>query len=235
MVGSRAWVTLESGRYVVRIAGRVLWVALVLLIPAFDAFPASDDFSGKVVGVHDGDTITVLWDRTPVKIRLKGIDCPETGQDFGSRAKSVTSELAFGKVVTVHPTRKDRYGRTVADVILPDGRILNRELVRRGVAWWYRRYAPHDTSLARLEAEARAARVGLWSQPDPTPPWDWRRDRRTTLSPELAGMVIGNEWSRIYHKPGCPIGAAVSARNRVVFRTEADAKREGFLPGRDCH
>jgi endonuclease YncB( thermonuclease family) len=67
------------------------------------------------------------------------MDCPETGQDFGSRAKNVTSELAFGKVVTVHPSRKDRYGRTVADVILPDGSILNHELVRRGAAWWYRK------------------------------------------------------------------------------------------------
>jgi endonuclease YncB( thermonuclease family) len=66
------------------------------------------------------------------------------GQDFGSRARIVTSELAFGKVVTVYPRRKDQYRRTVADVILPDGRILNHELVRLGMAWWYRRYAPND-------------------------------------------------------------------------------------------
>jgi endonuclease YncB( thermonuclease family) len=210
-------------------------VALVLLIPAREVASATDEFSGKVVAVHDGDTITVLNDRTPVKIRLKGIDCPKTGQDFGSRAKSVTSELAFGKVVTVHPSRKDRYGRIVADVILPDGRILNHELVRRGVAWWYRRYAPHDTSLARLETEARAARIGVWSQRDPTPPWDWRRSSKATLAPELAGKVIGNERSRIYHKPDCPNAAAVSPRNRVIFRSEAAAVREGFRPGRDCH
>jgi micrococcal nuclease len=70
----------------------------VLLIPARDALWAADDFSGKVVGVSDGDTISVLRDRTPVKIRLFGIDCPETGQDFGSRAKAIASELAFGKV-----------------------------------------------------------------------------------------------------------------------------------------
>jgi endonuclease YncB( thermonuclease family) len=216
-------------------AGRVLRVPLVLLISAFDAFPASDDFSGKVIGVSDGDTLTILRDRTPVKIRLRGIDCPETGQDFGSRAKSVTSELAFGKVVTVHPRRKDRYGRTVADVILPDGRILNHELVRRGVAWWYRKFAPHDLVLSKLEAEARAARIGLWSQPNPTSPWDWRRSRKATLPPELAGKVIGNQRSRIYHKPGCPNAAAVSPRNRVLFRTEADAEREGFRPGHDCH
>jgi endonuclease YncB( thermonuclease family) len=218
-----------------RIAGRSLWLTLVLVIPARDATAAADDFTAKVVGVSDGDTITVLRDRIPVKIRLRGIDCPETGQDFGSRAKSVTSELAFGKVVTVHPSLKDRYGRTVADVILPDGRNLNQELVRRGVAWWYRKYAPHDTSLARLEFEAKAARIGLWSQPNPTPPWDWRRSGKATLPPELAGKVIGNERSRIYHKTGCPNAAAVSPRNRIVFHSEADAEREGFRPGRDCH
>jgi endonuclease YncB( thermonuclease family) len=235
MVGSRAWVTLTSGRLPVCFIGRVLWMGLALLIPALDAVLAADDFSGKVVGISDGDTITVLRDRTPVKIRLRGIDCPETGQDYGSRAKSVTSELAFGKVVTVHPRRKDRYGRTVADVILPDGRVLNHELVRRGVAWWYRKYAPRDTTVARLEADAKAARIGLWSQPDPTPPWDWRRSRKPTLPPELAGMVIGNGRSRIYHRPGCPEGAEVSPRNRVIFPSEAEAEREGFRPGRDCH
>jgi endonuclease YncB( thermonuclease family) len=222
-------------RLLMRNVGQSLLLTLVLLIPAREAIPAAESFTGKVVGVHDGDTITVLKDRTPVKVRLYGIDCPETGQDFGSRAKLATSELAFGKVVTVHPRRKDRYGRTVADVVLPDGRILNRELVRRGLAWWYNEYAPTDASLARLEAQARAAKIGLWSERDPTPPWDWRRNRRQVLPPELAGKVIGNRRSGVYHKPGCPNGAAILPGNRVLFRSEADAEREGFRPGRDCH
>jgi micrococcal nuclease len=182
-----------------------------------------------------GCTITVLKDRTPIKVRLFGLDCPETGQDFGSRAKLATSELVFGKVVTVNSKQKDRYRRTVAEVVLPDGRILNHELVRRGFAWWYRRYAPSNTSLARLEAKARAAKIGLWSVPDPTPPWTWRRSGKATLPSELAGKVIGNRRSRIFHKPGCPNGAAVLPENRVIFRLEADAEREGFRPGRDCH
>jgi hypothetical protein len=140
----------------------------------------------------------------------------------------------FGEVVMVHASRKDHYGRTVTDVILHDGRIISHELARRGVAWWYRKYAPHDTSLARLEAEARAARIGQRSQPDPTLPWDWRRSRKATLPPGLAGIVIGNQRSRIYHKAGCPNAAAVSPRNRAVFRSEAEAEREGFRPGRNC-
>jgi hypothetical protein len=123
----------------------------------------------------------------------------------------------------------------VADVILPDGKILSHELVRRGMAWWYRRYAPNHPTLSRLEEEARAARIGLWSQPDPTPPWEWRRGGKADLPPEIAGKVIGNRRSRVYHKPGCPRGAEVSHGNRVLFNSETDAEREGFRPGRDCH
>ncbi len=130
--------------------GNTFWSSQFLLVSAGSAHSVNDDFSGKVVGVSDGDTITVLNHRAQVKIRLSGIDCPETGQDFGSRAKSVTSELAFGKVVRIHPRDTDRYHRTVADVILPDGRLLNHELVRRGLAWWYRKYAPNDASLSIL-------------------------------------------------------------------------------------
>jgi endonuclease YncB( thermonuclease family) len=84
---------------------------------------------------------------------------PEAGQDFGSPAKQAASALAFGKDVTVRPVDVDRYGRTAAVVVLPDGRVLNHELHKAGMAWWYRRYAPGDATLARLEAEARAARV----------------------------------------------------------------------------
>ena len=86
-------------------------------------------FEARVVGVTDGDTIIVLRDLATVKIRLNGIDCPERDQPFGSRAKLFTSETAFGRTVTVKPKSRDRYGRVVAEVVLPDGRVLNRELV----------------------------------------------------------------------------------------------------------
>ncbi len=131
-----------------------------LALIAFAVSSPTAEFSGKVVGISDGDTITVLWDRSPVKIRLHGIDCPEHDQDFGTRAKSFTSELAFGRVVTVRPVDTDRYRRTVANVVLPDGHLLNHEIVRAGYACWYRRYAPRDAALERLEREARH---GLWS------------------------------------------------------------------------
>lgn len=133
------------------------------------------EFTGKVVGVTDGDTITVLHDRLGEGIRLHGIDCPEKGQAFGQRAKQFTSELAFGKDITVKVYDVDKYGRTIGDVILPDGRNLNQELVRAGMCWWYRKYAPDDEILAQLEASAREAKSGLWVDPNPVPPWEWRR------------------------------------------------------------
>lgn len=159
-----------------------LFVALALAIP----LPAlAEEFTGKVVGVTDGDTIKVLRGKEQVKIRLEGIDCPESHQAFGTKAKDATSELAFGKTVTVRDNGKDRYGRTLAEIILPDGKSLNRELVRSGFAWWYKRYSK-DESLARLEAEARKAKLGLWAEETPTPPWEWRQTERTKRAAKKA-------------------------------------------------
>ncbi len=135
------------------------------------------DFTGRVVGVSDGDTITVLHNGKGERIRLHGIDCPEKRQAFGKRAKQFTSNLVFAKTVTVQVVDRDRYGRTVGVVLLPDGRSLNHELVRAGFAWMYRRYT-NDQSLSDLEEEARVAQRGLWVDAEPVPPWEWRRMRR---------------------------------------------------------
>ena len=110
---------------------------------------------------------------------LNGIDCPEWGQPFGRRAKQITSQLAFGKEVIVKVGGYDRYDRTLGEIILPDRKILNRELVKAGYSWWYRRYAPNDRVLEKLELEAREIRRGLWADPNPIPPWEWRRQNRT--------------------------------------------------------
>ena len=135
--------------------------------------------SYRVVRILDGDTIEVLMDRRPVRVRLQGVDCPERGQAFGTAARRFTSELCFGKQVSLRSYGSDRYGRILADVVLPDGRILNHELVRAGLAWWYREYAAGDTTLEALEQEARAARRGLWADSRPLPPWEYRRERRS--------------------------------------------------------
>jgi micrococcal nuclease len=133
------------------------------------------EFSGSVVSVLDGDTIEVLHNTHPDRIRLSGIDCPEKGQAYGQRAKHAASALAFGKDVTVQTHSHDKYKRTLADVLLPDGTNINHTLVKDGWCWWYRKYAPWDTVLEGLEKEARDGRKGLWADPQPVPPWEWRK------------------------------------------------------------
>ncbi len=142
-----------------------LYVIIAVLFVCTPAFAAS--FSGQVVGIIDGDTIEVLHNGKPERIRLHGIDCPERNQAYGTKAKQFASDLAFKQKVTVRVTDIDRYGRTVGVIILPDGKSLNRELVRAGFAWWYRKYAPDDKELEALEETARASQRGLWADPDP--------------------------------------------------------------------
>ncbi|MDD5306737.1 MAG: thermonuclease family protein [Deltaproteobacteria bacterium] len=136
--------------------------------------PAEREISGEVVAVLDGDTIDVLSRGKATRVRLAGIDCPEKSQRFGMQAKKLASSLCFGRSVRVRATAVDRYGRTVGFVTLPDGRSLNDEMLRAGLAWWYRDYSK-DERLGALEREARLARRGLWVDPDPMPPWVWRR------------------------------------------------------------
>ncbi len=150
--------------------------ALILVLFASSSSRASD-FFGPVVSVLDGDTIEVLHNQHPERIRLSGIDCPEKGQAFGKRAKQAASELVYGKEVTLQTHGKDRYGRTIADVLLLDGTNVNHTLVKDGWCWWYRKYAPGNTVLEGLENEAREARKGLWADPQPVPPWEWRKQR----------------------------------------------------------
>jgi endonuclease YncB( thermonuclease family) len=151
--------------------------------PGPDQRPFTEGFTAPVVGVSDGDTIRVLRG-TEVKVRLAEIDCPERRQPFGTRAQQRTSELAFGQVVRVVETgAPDRWGRLVAEVLLPDGRSLNRELVREGLAWHYERYSD-SPELGALEAAARRTRVGLWVEPGAIPPWEWRRQRARQVTPK---------------------------------------------------
>jgi len=109
------------------------------------------EFSSLVVSILDGDTIEVLRNTHPERVRLSSIDCPEKGQSFGQRAKQAASKLVFGKGVTLQTHGKDKYHRTIADVLLPDGSNVNHELVKDVWCWWYRKYAPLDTQLEGLE------------------------------------------------------------------------------------
>ena len=139
-------------------------------------------FTGQCVGVTDGDTITVLYGNTPVRIRLQGIDAPESKQAFGAQSKKGLSDMVFGKVVLVKSTGKDRYGRVLGWISA--GRAgggtvdVNRTMARAGLAWWYQQYTPKDSALKNAQAEAKKARRGLWRDAKPVAPWEFRRGAR---------------------------------------------------------
>ena len=146
---------------------------VVVLGTALVAHCAYADFSGKVVRVADGDTITILREHEQVKVRLVEIDAPERRQAFGNRSRQALARMVQGKQVEVREQGTDRYGRTLGRVYQA-GLDVNAEMVRIGLAWVYVRYAK-DQSLYQVEAEARAQRRGLWADKEPVPPWEWRQ------------------------------------------------------------
>ena len=152
-------------------------VTLVQFALALLVCPAlwSQDLSARVTGIVDGDTIRVSRQGVDRRVRLWGVDAPEVHQAFGPSAKRFTGRLAGGKTVTLQIRDVDRYGRIVAEVILPDGRNLNQEIVRAGFAWRYPYYARKEQELKALETEARTAKRGLWAARRPLPPWEYRR------------------------------------------------------------
>jgi endonuclease YncB( thermonuclease family) len=160
----------------------------LLLLLAIVPLLSADTYTGKCVGVHDGDTISVMKAGRAVKIRLEGIDCPEMGQDFGTKAKQFTSGMVFGKDVEVKEYNLDIYGRMVARIYI-EGKDLSLELVKAGLAWHYKRYSS-DPVLAEAELEARKAKRGLWSIPNPMPPWEWRRLHRRQGEAGCAGSPL---------------------------------------------
>lgn len=137
------------------------------------------------MGVHDGDSITVLTPgNVQLKVRLEGIDAPELGQPHGKNAKAALSALVSGKVATVKPTGKDRYGRTLARVFV-DAADVNLALVRQGWAWHFLTYS-RDVALDHAEQEARKEKIGIWENQNPVAPWDWRKSERERHARERA-------------------------------------------------
>lgn len=128
-----------------------------------------------VIGVADGDTLTVLVDGKPLRIRLGNIDAPEKKQAFGERSKLSLSELCYRRDATYSMLGVDRYGRTIATVFC-DGVDVNRAQVERGMAWVYTQYNK-DRSLVTVETQAKAAKRGLWADKDPVPPWEFRHGK----------------------------------------------------------
>ncbi len=155
---------------------------ILLLIPSLthlNTQQISKVIEGKVISVKDGDTIVILFDGKPLVIRLAHIDCPEIKkkQPFGNAAKKFTSDFCFGKIVKVENDGKfDRNQRLIAVVYDENGINLNRQLVKAGLAWHFKKYSS-DIVYSQLEITARKNRIGLWSEDNPIPPWDWRKPK----------------------------------------------------------
>lgn len=155
-----------------------LWTLIVAFMFALGLFAFGQ---GKVVKVTDGDTVTVLTkDGRFENIRLYGIDCPESAQSGGSDATAFTQNMVFLSEVKITVLNKDQYNRSVALVHLPDGTLLNRELVKNGHAWVYSAYCKQDfcKEWKVLEQKAKKNKQGLWTKSNPKAPWDWRRENK---------------------------------------------------------
>ncbi|NDP46868.1 MAG: nuclease [Sulfuriferula multivorans] len=161
------------------LAGTLVFIMLTLLTTASHA----DVITGRVVGIADGDTLTLLdATNTQHKIRLSGIDSPEKAQPFGQICKKSLSDLAYGRLVAVESGKLDRYGRAIGKVLV-NGQDVNLEQVRRGCGWHYKKYQNEQSLDDRLsynsaEVAARSGRVGLWADAEPMPPWEWRKAER---------------------------------------------------------
>jgi micrococcal nuclease len=145
-------------------------IAIFLGIVLFTSAALAEQFSGRVVGVIDGDTIRVKHNLKSVKVRLYGVDCPEIKQAGGKAARALVRRLAFGRVLLIESKGKDRYKRIIGRVFLLSGNMLSRELVKAGKCWWYQKYAPDDQYLKELEMEAKDEKRGLWEVHNPEPP-----------------------------------------------------------------
>ncbi len=192
---------------------RILSYILLLLLATLTAQAAT--FTGKVVGVSDGDTITVLAaGNKQFKIRLLAIDTPESGQAFGDKAKQALSKKVFGQFVQVHWEKQDMYKRTLGNITIGQ-RWINLEMVAEGWAWHYKQY-DKDKRFAEAEVKAKAARRGLWADRNPVAPWDWRKEKKggkpvakpkppTKTSPATPpGIVYIAETGKKYHTGGVP-------------------------------
>ena len=225
------------------------------LIVSFPTSSFAESFTGQCIDVADGDTITVqTQSQEKVKIRLAGVDCPETFQVHGEKAKQYLSSLVFGKRVRVEPETIDLFGRTVG-MVLVNGANINEMIVAKGHGWVFRKYctAAYCNDWLKLEATARAARIGLWEDATPKPPWEWRAEQKgknnngnvsapaTALSTGTAvggntraSSIVyhGNTRSNVFHGPGCK---DYNCKNcTVALGSVQEAQRAGYRAHREC-
>jgi micrococcal nuclease len=136
------------------------------------------EFVARVLTVHEGDRLTIYHNGRKEMIHLRHVDCPELKQPYGKQAKQATAAYIANREVVVRDATRDRQGRVTADILLQDGRAIAHQLVKEGLAW-VQPGKGHDQVLKDMEELARASKNGLWSEPDPTPPWKWKSAKPT--------------------------------------------------------
>ena len=211
---------------------------------AIPSISLSQTLIGKVISVADGDTITVLLPHyNQIKIRLSAVDCPESGQAYGRKAKKFTSKMVYGKQVTVKPVTTDRYGRIVA-MVYHSGANLSEQIIANGYGWVFRKYCKWAfcNDWLRLEKNARDRLIGLWRDKHAMPPWEWRKVQRgngqpstrtrSAISYSNSGRYHGNVRSHVFHGPGCQ---HYNCKNCVkLFRSKDEAIKTGYRPHKQC-
>lgn len=207
----------------------LLCAGFFLPVPAFA-------WEGRVVAVLDGDSLRVMSGWKTVVVRLYGIDTPESDQAFGDAAKSFTRRMVLNRRVSVEAVTEDKYERTVG-IVSADGRCLNEELIRNGLAWHYVQYCHKAIceSWKALEGEARAGRRGLWNQRKPVPPWEHRHEGKPPRG-DKAGIGLldlfrdyhGNVTSRVFHRSGCSHYDCKDCTAR--FSSRKEALGQGYKP-----
>ena len=164
-----------------------------------------EEFSGKVIAITDGDTIKVLVGKESVTIRLEGIDAPEKSQSFGSKSKDALGTMVFGQTVTVKKTGKDKYGRILGFVFIDDLDV-NAQMIQDGWAWHFKKYNDEER-LADLEVEARDDKRGLWADPNPLAPWEFRARKKTPEADPDSSTTEKRFWlntsSNVRHNERC--------------------------------
>tara|TARA_Y100001936_G_scaffold6388_1_gene5635 strand:- start:805 stop:1485 length:681 start_codon:yes stop_codon:yes gene_type:complete len=217
-----------------------------ILVLIFFLLPQAEfkTINGKVVSIKDGDTFTIKNPRDKLyKVRLSDIDAPELGQPFGRTAKILLEDLALNKMVRINYTQVDKYGRLIAEVFLPDGKKLNEESLKVGLAWHYRVKYPHSTFLEELEYKAWKNKMGLWVQEKPIPPWEFRRETRVPSPPTnpesmdydlfLNYGIIGEPKTQVYLWPMCE-GYPKNRKGYIPFGNFLDAENLGYRPASGC-
>jgi micrococcal nuclease len=208
---------------------RAILTAIVVLSAALTVSGQGGDIHCPVLRIIDGDTIDILTNSVKLRIRFDGVDCPESGQTAGADARDFTTRLLKDKIVTVRLL--GAHENRIIGRVFVDGRDVSMELVRAGMAWHYMSFSK-DKVLAELEKDARARKMGLWRNPDPMPPWEYRRYVQKTKTVSPVGPFHGNTDSRIFHRPGCAYYKCATCTRKFTARDEAI--KAGYKPCKVC-